>query len=449
MHRLRHAFDPLVLAELRVLAGSFDRVVQFARLPHDDGSLLRGLEHPACVEAAVPEEIPDVSGDPKTRLLIVLNGVFNHHLDIQGLLASIKPRLNRFCRIVAVAWNPYLRWVYWLADKLGVRQAAQPVTFLTRESLFNLAALAGFDVVRMRPTGFLPAAFGEVGALVNRLFPGLPVIREMAVTSVITLRPIIAETRKPSLTVLVPARNEQGNIAAALERLPDLEGGRLEVIFIEGNSTDDTWGEIRRQMAAYRGPAVVKAFQQTGRGKNDAVRLGFREATGDLVTILDADLTMPPEQLGRFYHAWCEGLGDFVNGNRLVYPMENEAMRFLNWLGNLFFARLLSFVLEIRLGDSLCGTKLMHLSDVRRLEHWRREFGEFDPFGDFDILFFAAQGGLGVVEVPIPYRARTYGETNISRFRDGWELLKMSAIGYLRLRSGRPVVEMRPGGPHS
>ena len=155
---------------------------------------------------------------------------------------------------------------------------------------------------------------------------------------------------------------------------------------------------------------------------------------------------MPPEQIGRFYRAWCEGLGDFVNGNRLVYPMENEAMRFLNWLGNVFFARLLSFVLEIRLGDSLCGTKLLHRRDVRRLEQWRREFGEFDPFGDFDILFFAAQAGLGVVEAPIPYRARTYGETNISRFSDGWELLKMSAVGFMRLRMGAPA-RQRGGSP--
>lgn len=437
INRLRHAFDPLVIAELQTLAGQFDQVVQFARLPHDDGSLLRSLGHRSSVSATVPEEIPDVSKTPEKRLLIVLNGVFNHHLDIQGLLTSIKPRLNRFCRIVTVAWNPYLRWVYWLAEKLGVRQGAQPVTFLTHESLYNLAALAGFDVVRMRPTGFLPAALGPVASVVNRVLPAVPWIREMAVTSVIVLRPILAETRKPSLTLLIPARNEQGNIGAALERLPDLDGGELEVIFIEGNSTDDTWGEIRRQMASYRGPARIKALQQTGRGKNDAVRLGFREATGDLVTILDADLTMPPEQVGRFYQAWCEGLGDFVNGNRLVYPMENEAMRFLNWLGNLFFARLLSFVLEIRLGDSLCGTKLLHLSDVRRLETWRKNFGEFDPFGDFDILFFAAQSGLGVVEVPIPYRARTYGETNISRFTDGWELLKMSAIGLVRLRMGK------------
>ena len=337
-----------------------------------------------------------------------------------------------------MAWNPYLRWVYRLAGHLGIRQGAQPVTFLTRESLYNLAALAGFEVVRLRPVGFLPATFGPLAEAVNRVLPSLPLVREAAVTNVIVLRPILVEQGKPSLTLLIPARNEQGNIGAALQRLPDLGGGELEVIFIEGNSSDDTWGEIRRQMAAYRGPARIRAFQQTGRGKNDAVRLGFREAGGDLVTILDADLTMPPEQIGRFYRAWCEGLGDFVNGNRLVYPMESEAMRFLNWLGNVFFARLLSFVLEIRLGDSLCGTKLLHRSDVRRLEQWRREFGEFDPFGDFDILFFAAQAGLGVVEVPIPYRARTYGETNISRFSDGWELLKMSAVGFLRLRMGRP-----------
>ena len=240
------------------------------------------------------------------------------------------------------------------------------------------------------------------------------------------------------LTIVIPARNEKGNIENALIRMPDL-GAKLEIIFVEGHSTDQTWEEIQRVSQAYGSRYSIKSFRQTGKGKSDAVRLGFAQATSDLVTILDADLTMPPELLGRFYLAYCEGLADFINGSRLAYPMEGEAMRFLNHLGNVFFAKALSFVLGNRIGDSLCGTKLMRRVDYQRMVSWRGDFGEFDPFGDFELLFPAAILGLGIVDVPVRYRARTYGATNIHRFRHGLMLLKMTATGLFRIRAGRLI----------
>ncbi|MBP1635338.1 MAG: glycosyl transferase, family 2, partial [Acidobacteria bacterium] len=180
----------------------------------------------------------------------------------------------------------------------------------------------------------------------------------------------------------------------------------------------------------------IVALQQEGRGKADAVRLGFSRASGDLVTILDADLTMPPEDLTRFYDAYCRGMGDFVNGTRLVYPMEGEAMRFLNRLGNVFFAKLLGYVLDSPIGDSLCGTKLLARRDYERFVRWRGDFGDFDPFGDFELLFPAAVLGAGIVNLPVYYRARTYGSTNIRRFRDGAILFRMSMTGLLRIKFG-------------
>lgn len=219
-------------------------------------------------------------------------------------------------------------------------------------------------------------------------------------------------------------------------RMPPL-GAEQEIIFVEGHSSDGTWEEIERVVAKYGGQRRLKALRQTGKGKGDAVRLGFSHATGDLLTILDADLTMPPELLVRFYDAYCRGLADFINGTRLVYPMEGSAMRFLNHLGNVFFAKSLSLVLGISLGDSLCGTKLMARHDYARMVAWRRDFGDFDPFGDFELLFPAAVLGLGVLDVPIRYRARTYGTTSISRFRHGWMLLSMTLIGFFRISTGR------------
>jgi glycosyltransferase involved in cell wall biosynthesis len=246
----------------------------------------------------------------------------------------------------------------------------------------------------------------------------------------------VRDARRPSLSIVIPARNEKGNIENALLRMPDLGAERVEIVFVEGHSTDDTWAEIQRVAAAYAPRFDVKTLQQTGKGKCDAVRVGFRHCTGEVLTILDADLTMPPELLGRFYDAYCEGLADFVNGSRLLYPMEGEAMRFLNRLGNVFFAKALSYVLDNRLSDSLCGTKLVARHDYERFVAWRRDFGDFDPFGDYELLFPASIFALGIVDVPIRYRARTYGTTQISRFRHGWMLLKMTASGLFRVRVG-------------
>jgi glycosyltransferase involved in cell wall biosynthesis len=210
------------------------------------------------------------------------------------------------------------------------------------------------------------------------------------------------------------------------------------VIFVEGHSSDGTWEEIQRVTSVWDGRdgLRVRALQQAGKGKADAVRVGFSTATGEVLTILDADLTMPPEKLTRFYDAYCQGLADFVNGTRLVYPMEGEAMRYLNRLGNVFFAKLLSFVLDVRLGDSLCGTKLVSRRDYERFVRWRSDFGDFDPFGDFELLFPAAVLGTGIIDIPVYYRARTYGTTNIRRFHDGAILFRMSMTGLLRIKFG-------------
>jgi len=267
------------------------------------------------------------------------------------------------------------------------------------------------------------------------------------------------ETR-PSLSIVIPARNECGNIRHALNRLPDFGGAEVEVIFVEGHSTDGTWNEICGVLtefaANHENKAVVSshgnvegvssiskarlrvlALQQAGIGKADAVRLGLTAATGELVTILDADLTMPPEALADFYEAYCQGRGDFINGDRLTLPMEYGAMRPLNKLGNKFFAWALSNVLDTPLADCLCGTKLFARHDYTRFAAWREDFGEWDPFGDFDLLFPAAMLAIGCVDVPICYAARTYGETNIRRYRDGARLLRMTVRGWRSLKTRR------------
>jgi hypothetical protein len=414
-----------------------DRVVHVDPLPSDAGMLLEAIDAPLKV-IGESSHLGQIAAGRDAVDIILFNGNFNHSTDIQGLLETVRPHVARHSRIVVALYNSYFAWLFRLADRLGLRQGAPIVTFITQQDLYQLARLAGFQVVRLRPVAYVPWHFFGLGSLLNIVMPAVPGIRWLSLVTVAVLRPTISAVReRPSLSIVIPARNERGNIEDALRRMPSF-GADTEVIFVEGHSSDGTWEEIQRVVASWDGrPGPrVRALQQVGKGKADAVRLGFSKATGDVLTILDADLTMPPEKLTRFYEAYCQGAADFVNGTRLVYPMEGEAMRFLNRLGNVFFAKLLSFVLDVRLGDSLCGTKLLSRRDYERFVRWRSDFGDFDPFGDFELLFPAAVLGTGIIDIPVYYRARTYGTTNIRRFRDGAILFRMSMTGLLRIKIG-------------
>jgi hypothetical protein len=411
-------------------------VIHVDPLPGDNGLLLGAIDAPQ-KSASASDQLGHATGVEPDTTVFLLNGNFNHSRDIQGLLQTVRPHVTRSSRVVAVHYNSYFAWLFKVADRLGWREGPECTTFITRTDLQQLAKLAGFELVRLRPVAYLPWHFFGVGSIASAVLPAVPGLRWLSLVSVAVLRPVDVTTPdRPSLTIVIPARNERGNIENALRRLPDFDAP-TEIIFVEGHSSDGTWEEIERVRALPEWPGLrVRSLRQTGKGKSDAVRLGFSAATGDVLTILDADLTMPPEMLTRFYDAYCRQLGDFINGTRLVYPMEGEAMRFLNRIGNVFFAKALSYVLDVPLADSLCGTKLVSRRDYERFVKWRGDFGDFDPFGDFELLFPAAVLGLGMIDIPVYYRARTYGTTNIRRFRDGATLLRMVFTGLVRIRFG-------------
>jgi hypothetical protein len=434
----RRYVNRLIAREISLLTRYYDRLIEYERPRHDDGLLFELIE---CAEkTSLPAGArPICTGERDRRSAVLLNGTLNHCDDIQALFEDLRTGLSRTSRLIAVVFNPYFGWLYRLANRIGLRGGSVPTTFVTFTDLGNLARLSGFRVVRTRSVVYSPWRLAGMGTFLNVLMPIVPLGRHLSLTTIVILAPIFEEPGAPTVTVLIPARNERGNIEPALQRLRDVraELPGMEVILVEGHSTDGTWEEIQRLAPVYASYFNVRIFKQEGQGKGDAVRLGFHHATGELLTILDADLTVPPVQLLRFYEAYRGGHGEFINGSRLVYAAEHGAMRFLNRLGNVFFAKLLSAVLSVRLGDSLCGTKLFARHDHARFCAWRRDFGDFDPFGDFELLFPAAVLGLTVVDVPIKYGARSYGDTNISRFRHGWMLLKMTLVGFVKVRVGR------------
>jgi glycosyltransferase involved in cell wall biosynthesis len=263
-----------------------------------------------------------------------------------------------------------------------------------------------------------------LAGLCNKILVKFWPFKLFALTNFILARPC-PEKRSdaPLVSVVVPARNEAGNIAQLFDRTPEMGSG-TELVFVEGHSEDDTYVAIEKEMAAHP-ERKSQLHRQTGVGKGDAVRLGFQHAKGDILMILDADMTVPPEDLTRFYDALNSGSVEFVNGVRLVYPMEEEAMPFFNFLGNKLFSLAFSWLLNQPIKDTLCGTKALSRQNYELIAANRSYFGDFDPFGDYDLIFGAAKLGLKIADLPVRYRARTYGMTNIRRWIHGWLLLRM------------------------
>lgn len=367
---------------------------------------------------------------------IILDYLTGYLDDIQAVLERLRGRTHARTRLhlasLNTLWRPMLR----LAVGTGQVMPQPASAWLADSDLANLLELAGWEIVRFERIQLCPFRIPVVAAALNRFVVRFPGIRHLGITLTFVARPALRggpEGAGLTCSVIVPARNESGNIRPALDRIPVLGAG-TEVIFVEGHSKDDTWAVIEREVAAYRGPHRLRCLRQPGKGKWDAVRAGFAAATGDVLVIQDADLTAPPEDLPKFFQAIASGAAEFANGSRLVYPMESQAMRFLNLLGNKFFAVALSFVLGQPVKDSLCGTKMLLRSDYERILKRIAPFGDFDPFGDFNLLFGAALLGLKIRDVPVRYKDRTYGETNISRFRHGWILLRMTWFGIRNLR---------------
>ena len=280
----------------------------------------------------------------------------------------------------------------------------------------------------------MPVALFGLGTLLNRFLAPLPLVRHLCLRRYVVSRSKVARFSRPtSCTVVIPCRNERGNIEAAVQRL-DRFCADLEIIFVEGGSSDGTLDECLRFQAAHS-DRDIKVAVQDGTGKGDAVRKGFAIARGDVLIILDADLTVAPEDVGKFFKLVADGKGEFVNGTRLVYPMTSGAMRFLNYLANRMFALLFSWLLMQRFSDTLCGTKAISRDHYQSLSAGRSYFGQFDPFGDFDLIFGAAKLNLKIAEIPVRYADRSYGSTQISRFRDGWLLLRMVWLAFRKMKA--------------
>jgi SAM-dependent methyltransferase len=365
---------------------------------------------------------------------VVISDTLGYLEDIQRCFSGLKKISSPASRIIITYHNYLWTPLTTLAEFLHLKMPRKKLNWLDKQDICNLLEIENFEIIKTGKRFLFPIYIPIISWIFNSLLVHLPLIRSLSLTRYIIARKAEQPVKTDlSVSVIIPARNESGNIENALLRMPKM-GSHTEVIFVEGNSTDDTLKEIKRVCDKYKDRWDLKYFVQDGKGKGDAVRKGFSMACCDVLMILDADLTVPPEQLTKFYDAIASGKGEFVNGTRLVYPMEKQAMRFLNIIGNNFFSVLFSWLLDQRLRDTLCGTKVLLRENYQKISDNRHYFGEFDPFGDFDLLFGASKLNLKIVEIPIRYHAREYGETNISRFKHGWLLIKMSFFALTKMK---------------
>jgi SAM-dependent methyltransferase len=370
--------------------------------------------------------------------LIILSNLIGYLDDVEEVFKQLHKVCHPQTKIIITyynyLWEPVLKFAEWA----GLKTATPIQNWLSLTDINNLLFVAGFDVYRNTKRMIFPFSIPLLKGLLNRFLAKLPFFRFFSINIYTFARPTAtiapADYKdKYSVSVVIPARNESGNIENAILRLPKL-GNHTEIIFVEGNSTDDTWDKIQQIAAKYASSHDIKIAQQGGKGKADAVRKGFGIATGDILMILDADLTVPPEDLPKFYDAIASGKGDFINGSRMVYPMDKDAMRFLNLLGNKFFSSAFTWLLEQRFKDTLCGTKVIFRNDYYRLVKNQSYFGNFDPFGDYDLIFGAHKLNHKIVEIPIRYKERTYGTTNISRFKHGLILFRMCIFAARKIK---------------
>jgi Glycosyl transferase family 2/Methyltransferase domain len=392
----------------------------------------------ACAQAEHPD-LHFLKCDPED---LELNETFDYILfdhifdtvDILRAFERVRAHSHASTELIVINYNHFWQPILELATKLRLRSRFVEPNWVSENDVRGFLRLAGFRPVRKHRLLLFPKYVPLLSSFINDFLARLPGLRRLCLMQVMVARPIVppAYEADVSVSVVVPCRNEVGNIQAAVERTPEM-GRHTEILFCDDKSTDGTADEVRR-MQQLHPEKDIRLIDGPGICKAENVWTGFRAARGDVLMILDADLTVMPEEMPFFFRALVQGHGRFINGSRLVYPMQQLAMKFANILGNKFFSLLFSFLLDQRIKDTLCGTKVLWRKDWLRLEPYLGSWGMQDLWGDYELLFGASKLHLDIVEVPVHYQERIHGVTKMTKvFSNGWRMLRICWHAWLRL----------------
>ena len=370
---------------------------------------------------------------------IIISDTIGYLNDIENTLEKLHNICNMDTRVIIAYYSPFWEPLLNIAARLRLKMPELPKALLSENDISVLLDSSGFETVKKQKKIIFPFKFMGLGRLLNRYLSCMPILSNLCIRNYVISRSLnnFSSELPTSASIIIPCRNEKGNIRNAVERLP-LFTKDIEIIFVEGNSIDGTWDEVKKVIkdkTYIKKGFKMKAIQQKGKGKADAVFQAFSEASKDVLIILDGDLTVSPEDIPKFWKKISSGEAEYINGTRLIYPMEHQAMRFLNYIANKIFSILFTWLLGQRYTDTLCGTKVIRKKHFDKAKIINEDLGDFDPFGDFFIIFGAARLNLKMLEVPIRYRAREYGETQISRFSHGFLLVKMVIFAFFKLKA--------------
>ena len=355
--------------------------------------------------------------------------------DIEKAFLNINRFTNTKSRLIIINYNYLWRPLVVMAEKLGWKVPQPTQNWLNVDMIENFLNLSGYELVKKYHQILLPIKIPLLSCLINDYIAKIPIIKRLCFIQVLVAKKVVSQNNYEdySVSVIVPCKNEKGNILGAVERIPEMGKG-TEIIFCDDKSTDGTADEVKRVIKKYP-DKNIKLVDGPGICKAENVWTGFNAASGDILMILDADLTVIPEELPYFFNALVEGHGEFINGTRMIYPMQDQAMRGLNIVGNKFFSNCFSYILGQRITDTLCGTKVLWRSDWDRVSSLIGSWGVDDRWGDYELLFGAAKLHLKIVEVPVHYVDRVYGETKMTkRFSNGLIMLRMCIAAFRRFK---------------
>ncbi|MFH1416467.1 MAG: bifunctional class I SAM-dependent methyltransferase/glycosyltransferase family 2 protein [Elusimicrobiota bacterium] len=378
-------------------------------------------------------DVEQISEPNETFEYVIGADLVGHLDDIYGFLNNIKRFCNSDTRVIFSFYNNIWLPIVKMGEILGLKSKTRIQHWVSINDMDNLLRICGYKLINKDKFMLIPVYIPLIGYFINRFIAPLPLIKNFCLVQSVIARKITGEKKDYTCSIIVPSVNEKGNIEELVNRMPKF-GSDMEIIFVDGGSTDGTIEEIERMITEHPEKDISLIHQGGFLGKNDAVRKGFIKSKGEILFIEDSDITVDPETLTEFYEIISSGRGEFINGSRLVYALDQKAMRFLNILGNMVFSAIFTYLLNQKIKDTLCGTKVIFKRHWEEVNKSREYFGDFDPFGDFELLFGAAKLNLDIVELPVKYRARKYGDIKIQRFRHGLMLLKMAFIGFIKLK---------------
>lgn len=363
-----------------------------------------------------------VSSLSKKYDLVIVTDLFEMTENIYEFFENIKLILKPDGKLLINSVNPKWNRVLRFFEFIGLKASSQGRSTINPRNLNNIAKSSGFDLNQFYSRQLFPFKLGFIGVLINKVLELVLMPFNFGIKYYMVFAPYGSKLDVKTKSIIIPAKNEEKNLVPLIERIPVFEDD-YELIVVYGPSQDKTEDVVNKLNETFPNIKII-TFKQSKNGKANAVWEAVSVASNDLIAILDSDQSVDPETLTEFFNILESGNADFVNGTRLIYPMEDKAMRALNTYGNKIFQFLISLVIQQKLSDSLCGTKVFKKSNVIKILNWQKTLNSKDPFGDFDLIFSAAYAGDKILEYPVHYRARVYGETQISRFRDGLKLIR-------------------------